>query len=359
MDDTPPATYVVTQQDGATAPLRSVGAKAAALARIAREGIAVPAFFVVSSDAFALHLAAAGIEWPASAGPPGSPNGSSDPAQVPALRDRIRTAPVPDPVARQAVEAYEALCSASGRDQVAVRSSASEEDSASASFAGQFASILGVRGPVALLDAVRECWASSLSERSLRYRAGLAASAAAAAPAATHSATSGPGFGVVVQVQVPSHKAGVAFTVHPLEPGGDLSYVEANFGTGESVTSGLANPDGVTVRRSTLEIVETRIGTKRRMTTIAPDPAIGPAGPAGRGGSVVVDVDEARRQSQVLTDAEAREIAAVGLRLEQVLHGPQDVEWAFDDDGLWVLQSRPVTGPPPENQRSTETPWST
>jgi pyruvate,water dikinase len=288
---------------------------------MAGEGIAVPPFHVLPSGAFALHLAANQIRWPTSA------EEIADPGHVAALRDHIREAPVPEVLARQALEAYEELCSASGHDQVAVRSSAGEEDSASASFAGQFSSILGVAGLLQLLDAVKECWASYLSARSLRYRAGRSIPFGQT-----------PSFGVVVQVQVHPGKGGVAATVHPLEPDGDLIYIEANFGTGESVTGGLANPDAVSVSRSTLRVVEARIGTKRRMTRVAPD--------SGPGRSIVEDVDDDRRRSRVLTDAEARQIAEVCLRLEALLDGPQDVEWAFDPDGLWVLQSRPITALP-------------
>jgi pyruvate,water dikinase len=310
--------YVVAQRDVAAAPLPAVGAKAATLARIADGGIPVPPFHVLSSGAFALHLAANDIRWPTSA------EAFADAAHVAAVRDSIRKAPVPESVARPLLDAYEELCSASGHDQVAVRSSAGEEDSASASFAGQFSSILGVAGPAPLLDAVKECWASYLSARSLGYRAGRGI------PFGDM-----PRFGVIVQVQVRAGKGGVAATVHPLEPDGDLLYIEANFGTGESVTSGLANPDAVSVSRSTLQVVDARIGTKRRMTRVAPEPSAG--------GSIVEDVDDDRRRSRVLTDAEARQIAETGLRLEELLHGPQDVEWAFDADSLWVLQSRPIT----------------
>jgi pyruvate,water dikinase len=349
LDDTAP-TYVVTQQDAATAPLPAVGAKAATLAKLAREGIPVPPFFVVSSEAFALHLQANDIGWPLTEEAPVEPDTAADTTQAAGLRDRIRTAAVPDAVAGQVVDAYEALCRASGRDQVAVRSSASDEDSAWASFAGQFVSILGVDGSAALLDAVRACWASSLSERALRYRAGLATPFPPGEPSPTPG-WRGPSFGVVVQSQVDSCKAGVAFTVHPLEPDGDLSYVEANFGTGESVTGGLVNPDGITVSRSTLEVVEARIGSKRRMTTTVPRPAgstrspgsLGSPGSPGEGGTVVVDLEESMRRSAVLSDDEVRRVVEIGLRLEELLGCPQDVEWAFDSDRFWVLQSRPVT----------------
>jgi phosphoenolpyruvate synthase/pyruvate phosphate dikinase len=313
-----PASEVLGQHDIPGVALESVGAKAATLARLAREGIPVPAFHVVASGAFNLHLADNGIAWPAPEEP------LTDPGPLAALREDIRAAPMPEAITRQVLEAYDRLRSTSGHDSVAVRSSGNEEDSASASFAGQFASILGVAGPVELLDAVKECWASCLSDRSLRYRASRGASLGPA-----------PSFGVIVQVQVFPDKAGVLFTVHPMDPQSGSSYIEANFGTGESVTGGLATPDAVAVSRSSGTVTEERIATKRRMTVVSP----------GSNGSRVVEVDDARKRSPALTHSEATGIVQTGLRIEALLGGPQDVEWAIDPGGLWVLQSRPITGP--------------
>jgi phosphoenolpyruvate synthase/pyruvate phosphate dikinase len=309
---------VLGRHDLVGAALGSVGAKAVTLARMGREGIPVPDFYVIASGALALHLADNGISWPS------SEDVLTDPERLATLRRDIRAAPMPETIARHVLEAYDRLRSSSGHDTVAVRSSAGDEDSASASFAGQFSSILGVAGRVELLDAVKECWASSLSGRSLGYRASRGAPLGEA-----------PSFGVIVQVQVFSQKAGVLFTVHPADPDGATSYIEANFGTGESVTGGLATPDGLAVSRSSAEVVEARIATKRRMTVISP---------ASRGGRVV-DVDDARTSCPVLTQPEIAEIVHTGLRIEELLGGPQDVEWAIDSGGLWILQSRPVTGP--------------
>jgi pyruvate,water dikinase len=294
-----------------------VGTKAATLERLSREGVPVPDFYVVSSGAFARHLDDNRITWPESV------EALADPGRLAALRDEIRGAPVPDAVVRPAREAYEALCATSGHGHVAVRSSGGEEDSASASFAGQFTSILGVDGPAGVLDAVKECWASYVSEASLRYRA-----------ARGTGLDRVPTFGVIVQVQLFSEKAGVLFTVHPLEPDRGLSFIEANFGTGESVTGGLATPDAIVVSRSGADVVETRIATKRRMTTVSRQSA----------GSRVVDVDGDRAILPVLSPSETQELVRTGLRIEDLLGAPQDIEWAFDSRGLWILQSRPVTG---------------
>jgi pyruvate,water dikinase len=313
-----PAAEVLGQHDIPGVAVESVGAKAATLARLAREGIPVPDLFVIASDAFTRHLADNDIAWPV------REEALRDSGSLTALREDIRAAPMPEAIAQQVLAAYDRLRSASGHDSVAVRSSGSEEDSASASFAGQFASILGIAGPVELLDAVKECWASCLSDRSLRYRASRGTSLGPV-----------PSFGVIVQVQVFPDKAGVLFTVHPMDPQSGSSYIEANFGTGESVTGGLATPDAVAVSRSNGAVTEERIATKRRMTVVS----------QGSSGSTVVEVDDARKRSPALTHSEAATIAETGRRIEELLGGPQDVEWAIDARGLWILQSRPITGP--------------
>jgi pyruvate,water dikinase len=315
----PSGPLVVAGDDLPAATSGVVGSKAATLVRIAGEGIAVPRFHVVSSLAFVLHLRENGIGWP------GTPAEWSKRDRVASLRDRISAAPVPDAVARAVADAYEDLCSGAGHDRVAVRSSAAEEDAPSASYAGRFSSFLGIEGTAAVCDAVRACWASYVSEGSLDYRFSRGT-----LPGAV------PSFAVILQTQVFSDKAGVLFTVHPFDPGRGTAHIEANFGTGESVVGGLATPDALTLSRSGGEVVETRIGSKRRMTVVAP----------ASGGSTVVDVDTERRGARVLTDAEAAAVLETGLRLERLLGGPQDVEWAFDRAGLWILQSRPVTAGP-------------
>lgn len=309
---------VFSQKDIFDVSLSSVGAKAATLARMAREGIPVPDFYVISSGAFVLHLTDNRISWPESA------DVVMDLGRLAALRDEIREAPVPNAVSQPALEAYDRLCSESGHDKVAVRSSGAEEDSASTSFAGQFTTMLGVDGSIDLLDAVKECWTSYLSDRSIRYRASRGIPLGRA-----------PRFGVIVQTQVFSQKAGVLFTLHPLDPNRGISYIEANFGTGESVVGGLVTPDAISIARSSTKVVEVVIATKRRMTSISLESR----------GTSVVDVEDSQKNSPVLTESEAQRIFQIGLRIEELLEGPQDIEWAFDSHGLWILQSRPLTGP--------------
>jgi pyruvate,water dikinase len=303
---------VVSPGDAGAVDPTLVGGKAATLGRLAGAGLPVPDFFAVTAGAFLLHLDANAIAWP-------------DPADeqgIARLRERVLLAEVPVAVASAVTGRYRRLCAATGHDHVAVRSSGAEEDSASASFAGQFTSLLGVVGEQDLLDALRHCWASCVSERSLQYRRGMGGGVAGP-----------PAFGVLVQAQVFADKAGVLFTEHPIDPGTGCSYLEANFGTGESVTGGITTPDALEVSRLCPGEVSTRIGAKRRMTVVSPDAK----------GSVVTELDPERRQARVLTDEEATAIARAGLEVEALLGSPQDIEWAIDGRGLWILQARPIT----------------
>lgn len=290
------------------APHRLVGAKAMRLGQLAGAGFAVPPFFAVTAEAFAAHLDANAIAWPSAAA-----------GLVPGTEVAIACSPLPPEVAGAVAEAYRVLATPPGGD-VAVRSSGAEEDGTAASFAGQFSTDLGIRGEAALLGALRRCWASCLSEWSMAYRA-----------AAGLVLPPSPAFGVVVQAQVAATRAGVLFTRHPLDA--SAAYVEANFGTGESVVGGLATPDGVTVCRDTRAVLNRVLGTKRRMTAVAP----------GGGPSTVVEVDPVLRAGPALSDAEAGAIVEAGLRIEALFGVPQDVEWAIDRRQLWILQARPIT----------------
>lgn len=307
---------MLDRQESCTAALGLVGAKAVTLARLAHEGTPVPEFFVVPSTALSLHIGANGIAWPGSAGVAGE-NG-----RFLRLGHELRAGPVPATVSQPVLDAYDRLCLTSGHPAVAVRSSGAEEDSAAASFAGQFASILGVQGHAALLEALRECWASYLTPKSLAYRAQRGIDVGPE-----------PRFAVIVQAQVFSRKSGVLFTVHPLEPRSGTACIEANFGTGDSVAGGLATPDTVTVSRSSGDVLEAHIATKRRMTWVSPESE----------GTALLEVADDRSTSAVLTDVEARELLQLGLRIERLLGAPQDIEWAYDDEHLWILQARPIT----------------
>ena len=289
-----------------------VGGKAASLARLVAAGIPVPDFFVVTSAAFEHHLAINSLIWPA----------SDDPETIEQLAERIKKAPMPGVVHASLMKAYEVQMRANVETFVAVRSSGAGEDSGPASFAGQFSTTLNIQAG-RLKRAVQECWASALSASSLAYR-----------KRRKLSLGPGPAFAVVVQIQIFSEKAGVLFTRHPLEPDGDAAYVEANFGTGESVVGGMVTPDSYTLSLPTGKVVDSRVGSKKRMTVISNNE------PGSR--TIETDADLSSRPS--LSAAEAEKVLAMGLKIEELMGHPQDIEWAFDEYQLWILQARPQTG---------------
>lgn len=285
------------REQTARASVLSVGSKAAALARLHEWGFRVPDFFVVRSEAFAKHLTTNRLPWP----PPGG---------------ACTAAHMPEEIFGEVGASYDHLTSA----RVAVRSSGADEDSEQDSFAGQFDSILGVSGHSRVCDAIKQCWASAASQRSIAYRAvrGL--------PLGDQ-----PNFGVIVQAQVYAQKAGVLFTVHPMDP--KCAYLEANFGTGESVVGSLVTPDGITISRAGGTVVEARIAAKRRMTVVSHESE----------GSSLVEIEETMRRQPVLTTAEAEELFTLAAGIEERAGRPQDIEWAIDDEGIWILQARPIT----------------
>lgn len=210
-----------------------------------------------------------------------------------------------------------------GDPVVAVRSSASGEDTCHASAAGQHSTVLGVQGVDAVADAVATCWASLRSPTATAYRAATAATAATAAPAAAEAA---PAMAVIVQRLVDADVAGVMFT-----PGADggATRIEASWGLGPSVVGGAVTPDAYRVGPD--GAVTRRVAHKATRVD-------------RRGGAVVTTaVDVADRDRPSLDDATVTRLAALGRRVDDVLGGPQDVEWALADGVLHLLQARPVT----------------
>jgi pyruvate, water dikinase len=204
---------------------------------------------------------------------------------------------------------------------VAVRSSATAEDTADTSFAGMNETFLNIRGADAVIDAVRRCWRSLFGARTIYYR-GLNGFAQADMDIA-----------VVVQRQVESRSAGVMFTVNPATGKRDELVIEGSFGLGEAVVSGSVSPDRYVVDKATLAIRRREVHHKDLLIEYAPD-----------GGTQQRTLTEVQALKPVLTDEEVVAVAELGRRIEEHYGSPQDTEWAFDPDGtLWMLQSRPIT----------------
>jgi pyruvate,water dikinase len=204
---------------------------------------------------------------------------------------------------------------------VAVRSSATAEDLPGASFAGQQDTYLNVRGKAALLEAVKRCWASLWTARAMTYRArrGIDSSMVSLA--------------VVVQQMVAADAAGVLFTANPMTGKRDEIVINAAWGLGEAIVAGHVTPDTLILDKATGRVNQVDIGTKDVMTVQTDQ------------GTVEVQVESQQRQQPVLGEAQIAELARLGSAIEAHFGAPQDVEWAMDGEGIYILQSRPVTSP--------------
>jgi pyruvate,water dikinase len=201
----------------------------------------------------------------------------------------------------------------------AVRSSAVDEDGATASFAGQHETYLNIVGADAIIQAVIRCWESARSERALEYRRRQGLS------------WERPQLAVLVQQLVASDVSAVVFSANPITGNRDEVVINASWGLGESIVDGTVTPDMFVVRKPDLAIIDRAIADKQRMTVSAP------------GGTREVDVPRFLREQSSLTDDQAIEMARLAITLESTMEHPVDVECAFAGGELYLLQCRPIT----------------
>ncbi|MGD0705370.1 MAG: PEP/pyruvate-binding domain-containing protein [Trebonia sp.] len=321
------------------------GGKGASLGELARAGIAVPPGFVVTVDGFAAAMA--GIDPSGALRAQLEALGAGDTALLgracAALRARITEAPLPPAVAGAITAGYAALAAPpealrgaalpdtvspeAAPPEVAVRSSATMEDSAAASFAGLQDTYLGVAGPEAVLEHVRRCWASLYNEESVAYRRRLGLPEADVAMA------------VVVQRMVAPRAAGVLFTRSPVTGDRSVVAIEGVWGLGSALVSGDVTPDSFIISKITGEITTRRISAKLKTHTHRPNARVAPRHPPAESppgqhpgpGVAVEDTPVDRRDAPCLTDDEIRALAAIGRQVEAHYGAPQDIEWALLD----------------------------
>jgi pyruvate,water dikinase len=229
--------------------------------------------------------------------------------------------PLPEVVREEIARRYAEL---GDEAPVAVRSSAVGEDSAEATFAGQQETLLWVRGVASVCDAVRKCWASLYSPTAVAYRARLGDQRA------------DPAMGVTVQLMVDATIAGVLFTCNPVSGDRSMIAINASWGLGVAVVGGEVTPDDYLVSKVTGEVVRERVGTK----------AFEYVQDTSGTGTARLDVPKQRRSVSCLGASAIAELVDVARAIERHFGSPQDVEWAIAADGLYVLQSRPVTAVP-------------
>jgi len=300
------------------------GGKSASLGELLRAEIPVPPGFALGTSAFTELMSAVRPRAEVDAAP--------DAAAAADIRAAIRSAPVPDAVRGELAARYAELEQVAGipSPPVAVRSSALGEDSSEATFAGQQDTYLWVRGVDDICTAVRDCWASLYSTEAVSYRARLGGDAG------RH-----PAMGVTVQQMVDAEISGVMFTCNPVTGDPSMIAINASWGLGLAVVGGEVTPDDYLVSKVTRQVVRQTVGDKQVEHVPGAD----------GNGTTRIEVDDGRRHEVCLTDGAIRALVDVGRRIERHFGSHQDVEWAIArgqeaPEGLFVLQSRPVTGLP-------------
>ncbi len=293
----------------------TVGGKAANLGIMTAAGLPVPTGFCVTTHAYR-DVVADRLDQLID-----QLTESSNPEALGRVADQARSkvlaAPVSDELRQTIVGHYRAL----GEEvPVAVRSSATAEDLAYASFAGQQDTYLNVVGDEAVIDAVQRCWASLWTDRAVSYRN------------TNHIDHRTVSLAVVVEKMIDAVAAGVMFTANPVTGTRNQTVIDASDGLGEAVVSGAVNPDHFVVDSTRRTIVQRQVGDKRMVVLSRP------------GGGTDAHHREERSAEPCLTDGQVLELVDLGRRVTEHYGSPQDTEWALDDMGrFWLTQARPIT----------------
>jgi len=304
--------------------VETVGGKGANLGEMLSAGLPVPDAFVIAVDAYARFRDGNGlgerIARELARVAPDDPSALERSART--LRALLVQADMPPDLAAEIGQAYDALAgSGKAAARVAVRSSATAEDTAQFSFAGMFESFLNVHGKDGVLEAVKACWASTFNARVLFYR--LTQKLPPEMPVA-----------VVVQRMLDSDKSGVVFTTDPATHDPSRIVVEAVWGLGEAIVQGAVTPDRHVLDKQSLEVIESTVARKEFLlawneetqTTEQHDLT-----------------DDARATTPVLSADELRAIGTLARRAEQHYGRPQDIEFAVERGTVYLTQSRPIT----------------
>lgn len=300
---------------------KSAGGKGASLCRMSRADLPVPAGFIVKSETFNAFMEINGL-WDYVFEKIDTIDFTSNASLISVaeeIRNHIIDCPVPQDIAQEIVESYSQI--GSGREPVAVRSSGTAEDLDDASFAGQQETYLFVIGNDDVIKFIKECWASLYNDRAIFYRREKKFDERDISIA------------VVVQRMVNAEKAGVMFTSNPITNDRNSVLLEAAWGLGEAVVSGIVTPDNITIDKTTGEVTSEYISYKETMVVRESE----------RGGSKEIPVPEEMQEAPVLTEAERNELVELARKIEAFYGKPEDIEWAIMEGKVHLLQSRPIT----------------
>lgn len=297
-----------------------VGGKGANLGEMKKAGLPVPDGFVVTAEVYFYFIENTGIKKLISQKL--SSFSGDDTKKLNSLSKEIKQAilktSMPEKIAQYISIAYDKLCQ--GQEKfVAVRSSATAEDLPEASFAGQQATFLNQKGAEQVIKATQKCWASLFEPRAIFYRA------------QNNFDHLKVGIAVPIQLMIQSDASGVMFSVEPVTGDKNKIVIEAGFGLGEAIVSGSITPDRYLVDKNNFKILEKEIA-KQEWKIVK-------VGEVDKH----VTVPKTEQKNQKITDSQIIEIAKLGKKIEEHYGQPQDIEWAVDQDKIYIVQSRPVT----------------
>ncbi|MGO0059616.1 PEP/pyruvate-binding domain-containing protein [Brevibacillus fluminis] len=279
-----------------------IGSKAQQLSRLMREHFCIPDGFVITTEALAHFLDA---------------NHLANSAAFPDCTEAFLQAAIPDEIRADIAGAYRRLTGSTGCS-VAVRSSASAEDLQEASFAGQYETILHVTDFDHLLTAIKRCWLSLFSDQVAHYTATKQLSL-------THFPMA-----ILVQQMINADVSGVVFTMNPVTGNANEIIINASYGLGESIVSGLVTPDSFTVHKHTAQLAK-ELGPKELKIV-----------PAARE-TREIETTESEQTQFCLDDTAVLAIAREAARIETLYRLPVDIEFAIKEKQLYLLQVRPIT----------------
>lgn len=302
----------INKEEAATA-----GGKGASLGEMTRAGIPVPQGFVLLSAAFERFLEETDLlaEIDAALESVNKQEMHTIEHASEKIQQLILSAKMPADIAEEIKKHFGQL----DAQYVAVRSSATAEDSASAAWAGQLESYLNTIADT-LLQNVQRCWASLFTPRAIFYRF------------EKDLHTEKISVAVVVQKMVQSEASGVAFSVHPVTEDRNQLIIEAGYGLGEAIVAGEITPDSYVIEKEPRRIIDINVNTQKRGLYRAQN-----------GGNEWRDIHEPQASAQVLTSEQILELADVVVRIEDHYGFPCDIEWAFEGGKFYITQSRPIT----------------
>ncbi len=315
------------------------GGKGANLGELTRAGFPVPPGFVVTAQAYKHFLETTGLNVEIKRLLDNLDVNNTEELQRVAKKIQylIKSEEIPYEIKKEITHAYENLMinrlqgvnpktleiigTPKREIFVAVRSSATAEDLPNASFAGQQETFLNVKGSENVVNAVKNCWASLFTARAIFYRV------------QNNFPHEKVLIAVIVQKMIDSEKSGVAFSIHPATGNKNEIVIEAGWGLGEYIVKGVVNPDNYIVDKNTFTIKNKIVRKQEKMLTR--DPLTGK--------NIEVDIPEQKQEKQVLDDEQIITLAKIVKKIEDHYNYPQDIEWASENNRLYIVQARPVT----------------